>query len=292
MWREDAPRLALKSSALLETMFALASLHLTLTEPSSNCFDAHCQYMDSVLKAHREDICNVTLFNMDALWLTSSLLRVTVFSRLQGRNIKPYSLPGEWLNLTSMAGMTYQQLWDCVRENPGSENLVTMPLFSNSLLAQEWQRRPADVSPPAFAHLVDRVMPRDEFEPWGSEIREIYAQAVEALETIRLAIDTKQPTQHVTMRLVAYLGLVRPEYSQFVLDKQPRALVIFAHYFALMADFTDVWMIGPTPQRELTGISALVRADWQPLMHWPLSVLDSLRAASDVETINFGQFTI
>ncbi|OKL59035.1 hypothetical protein UA08_05592 [Talaromyces atroroseus] len=293
VWREDAPRLAMKHPALLDTIFALASLHLTLTQPSSNCSDAHCQYMDSVLKAHREEIRNVTLSNADAVWFTSSLLRFTIFARLQERNIEPYTLPGEWLSLMSMAGSTFRSIWTCVRENPGSEKLVTMELFRASILAQEWHKQPDDVSPRAFAHLLERAMPRDELEPWGSEISETYAQAVEALGNIKYAIDSKQATKYVTMRLAAYLGLLPPKFGQLVLDKQPRALVIFAHYFTLMADYTDVWTIGATPQREITGLSSLIPEDWQPLMHWPLSVRDSIRSASNMEAINdLSQFTI
>ncbi|EED23891.1 C6 finger domain protein [Talaromyces stipitatus ATCC 10500] len=101
VWREKCPELALKHPALLDTICAAAALHIALTEPSSDLFDAHCHCMDSALRGHRRDISNVNIINADAVWFTSSLLRIILFARLQDRNTELYQLPEELLSVTA-----------------------------------------------------------------------------------------------------------------------------------------------------------------------------------------------
>ncbi|EED23890.1 hypothetical protein TSTA_072800 [Talaromyces stipitatus ATCC 10500] len=106
-------------------------------------------------------------------------------------------------------------------------------------------------------------MPRDQLEPWDSEIIDTYMHALGALGHLKLTVDP--------VRLVGFLGLLPTKSSHLLLERQPRALVIFAHYFTFMAGYTGSWMIGATPQKEITGLASIIPEDWQPLMQWPLS---------------------
>lgn len=280
VWREHTPLSALENSALLDTICALSALHLKLTERSSDTVDAHYEYLDSALRGHRQDIDNVNLSNVDAVWYTSSLLRFTHFAKLQERSIQPYQLPEVWLSLMGMAGPTFASIWALVKSNPAAEKSTLMLLFRDSAIAQEWRRLPDDLNskPPIFSYLLDRVMPRDEFEQWDSETRGLYVLALANLDRTRCAIDTKQPISIISMRHVAFLALLPTEFSQLILNKEPRALVVFAHYFALMVDHTDIWTIGATPQREIRGLASMIPEEWKPMMQWPLSVLDGMRS--------------
>jgi hypothetical protein len=52
-------------------------------------------------------------------------------------------------------------------------------------------------------------------------------------------------------------------------EKRPQALLILAHYFALMARYPSVWWIGKTPKREIQGIRDILPHEYQELMRWP-----------------------
>lgn len=274
IWREKCVELAIRHPALLDSICAIAALHITLTEPSNNLFDAHCQYMDSALRGHRHDISDVNISNVDAVWFTSSLLRTALFIRLQYRDTsEPYQLPEEWLSLIAMVRSTFLSIWSAVRSNPEAAQRSVMVLFRDATMAQRWWTKDLDEEKAqVFPYLIERVMPRDQFEPWDPDICEAYMYALAALGNLKESADS--------MRLVGFLGLLPTKYSQLILERQPRALVIFAHYFAFMAGHTEMWMIGKTPQKEITGIASLVPGEWQPLMQWPLSVRDSLVSAS------------
>ncbi|KAF4963631.1 hypothetical protein F66182_18114, partial [Fusarium sp. NRRL 66182] len=137
-----------------------------------------------------------------------------------------------------------------------------------------WTRDLDEGKAQVFSHLIERVMPRDQFEPWDPDTREAYVYALAALGNLKESADS--------MRLIGFLGLLPTKYSQLLLERQPRALVIFAHYFAFMVGHAEMWMIGKTPQKEITGIASLVPEEWQPLMQWPLSVRDSLVSTSTI----------
>lgn len=274
-WRENCVELAVKHQALLDSICAIAALHITLTEPSSNLFDVHCQYMDSALRGHRQDISDVNVSNVDAVWFTSSLLRTALFIRLQYRDTsEPYQLPEEWLSLIAMVRSTFLSIWSAVNSNPEAAQSSVMVLFRDATMTNRWWTRDLDEEKAqAFSHLLERVMPRDQFEPWDRGTLETYMHVLAALGTLAESAES--------IRLVGFLGLLPTKYSQLLLEKQPRALVIFAHYFAFVARHAELWMIGKTPQKEITGIASLVPEEWQSLMQWPLSVRDSLSAMDD-----------
>lgn len=273
VWRENCVELAIKHPALLDSICAMAALHITLTKPSSNLFDAHCQYMDSALRGHRHDISDINISNVDAVWFTSSVLRTALFTRLQYRDTEPYQLPEEWLSLIAMVRSTFLSIWSAVRSDPEAAKSSVMVLFRDATMSQRWWSRDLDEEKAqTFSHLIERVMPRDQFEPWDAEIREAYMYALAALGNLEESVDA--------MRLVGFVGLLPTKFSHVLLERQPRALIIFAHHFAFMAGHSELWMIGATPQKEITGIASIVPEEWQPLMQWPLSVRDSLLTAS------------
>ncbi|QGA13413.1 hypothetical protein EYB26_001063 [Talaromyces marneffei] len=276
IWRESCPELATKHPALLDSIFAMAALHITLTQPSSDLFNAHCQYMDSALRGHRNDVSHVNISNVDAVWFTSSLLRTTLFARLQYRDTQPYQLPEEWLSLIGMLRSTFYSIWSVVRSDPEAAKGSVMILFRDASVAQRWWSRKLDVEKAqAFSHLIERVNPRDQLEPWDPEISEAYMYASAALGNLKESVDV--------MGVIGFIGLLPAKFSHLLLERRPRALVIFAHYFAFMPELSDMWMVGAAPQKEITGIASVVPEEWQPLMQWPLSVRDSLVSAVNDE---------
>ena len=55
-------------------------------------------------------------------------------------------------------------------------------------------------------------------------------------------------------RLILFPSLCPPSYIDLVSQSRPRALVILAQYFALLAEFGDVWWVGKLMGREVRGV--------------------------------------
>ncbi|KAL1962559.1 hypothetical protein VTN77DRAFT_9434 [Rasamsonia byssochlamydoides] len=273
IWREYVPQLALQHTALLDVIYSLAALHLALSEsPTKELIDAHRDYMDSALKGHRQDVCHINSSNMDAVWFTSCLVRSLVFAALQERKIEPYTPPREWLQIASTAAPTFVAVWERAKADPKAEAHRTMTMFKDSAFAIDPQAVFRDANRQRFAHLLERALPRDQCEAWNDDIREAYEHALNYLGAIQLAIDAGESSKQMSLRLIGFASIVPPRFIDLVLDGQPRALVVLAHFFALMAGYTDHWCIGSTPRREILGIQTVLPQEWQPLMRWPVSV--------------------
>ena len=71
-------------------------------------------------------------------------------------------------------------------------------------------------------------------------------------------------------RVIGFPMLVHPRFVTLVEEEQPRALVILAHYFALVARLRGLWWMGDSGRREVLGIQSALPEEWQDAMQWPL----------------------
>ena len=91
--------------------------------------------------------------------------------------------------------------------------------------------------------------------------------------SIQIAIAAKEPTGDSRRRLLALPMLVTERFIELVEEQQPRALVVLAHYFALLVGFSSFWQMGNAGQREIRGIRSVVPAEWLDLMRAPLHAI-------------------
>ena len=68
--------------------------------------------------------------------------------------------------------------------------------------------------------------------------------------------------------------MIHKRFVDLVEEQRPRALVILANYFALMAMLRSFWWIGDSGPRELQAIIEVVPEEWQGLLRWPKQVLE------------------
>ena len=86
-------------------------------------------------------------------------------------------------------------------------------------------------------------------------------------DSTRSPTTTTNPTKSITpapsssiplssrlRRLILFPSLCPPSYIDLVSQSRPRALVILAQYFALLAEFGDVWWVGKLMGREVRGV--------------------------------------
>ena len=67
--------------ALPYSIFLLSARHIAEIDPqhSDETMDTHRRYLDLVLRRHSDDIMNLSEKTVDAVCITSSILRVTAF---------------------------------------------------------------------------------------------------------------------------------------------------------------------------------------------------------------------
>ena len=92
-WNSTICRLALESDSTLYAIYMVSALHMqkknTMTD--TKALDICQTYLNMSIREHHRDVAEINLRNVEYIVLTSSLLRVYGFARLQGRSLSaPY----------------------------------------------------------------------------------------------------------------------------------------------------------------------------------------------------------
>lgn len=277
-WVTTSCRLALKSDALLYAMYMVVALQ---TEHRSGFMDLEASdtcrtYLNLALREHHKDVAEMNAQNIEYICLTSSMLRIHGFVRLQGRSLQPYTPPMDWLRITGSSTAVFRQAWDLIKNKPNSvayEMIESTSDFRDDNESEELRRD--------LEHLMSREKPHELEEPWDSETEAAYAGALNSIGGIWKALDSQRPAGGVGRRVVVFPMLLNKRFADMVEEVRPRALVILAHYFALLAILSRVWWIGDSGPREVRAIAAILPDEWQGLLDWPKRILQEHYVAGE-----------
>ncbi|KAM0285570.1 hypothetical protein ACHAPQ_003330 [Fusarium lateritium] len=269
-WVTTSCRLALESDSLLYAMYMVAALH---TEHRSGLKDLEASdtcrtYLNMAIREHHKDVAGMKSENIEYICLTSSMLRIYGFVRLQGRSLQPYTPPVDWLRITGSSTAVFRQAWDLIKDKPKSvayEMIESASDFRDDSESAELRRD--------LEHLMSREKPHELQEPWDSETEAAYARALNLIGGIWKALDSQCLAGGVGRRVVVFPMLLNKRFADMVEELRPRALVILAHYFALLATLSRVWWIGDSGPREVRAIAAILPDEWQGLLDWPKRIL-------------------
>ncbi|MCJ1391436.1 hypothetical protein MMC18_004300 [Xylographa bjoerkii] len=271
------PQLAFEHTALLYSMYAIAALHLSRLEPANaEAIDAYRNYLGLALQEHRKDVSELTKANSDAACMASSLIRIYAFAILQERPLSPYTPPTQFLYMTSGTLMVFHEAWNSIGDD---ESSVAVKLVKNMTIWSEgetsfedsWMAPLHESNGLGLSHLLRRNVTEHPPERWDFEIQEAYQLTINYIGSVQIAIAAGEAGEHVLRRLIVFPVLIPKRFIDLVAEEQPRALVVLAHYFALIARFKHVWYIGDGGRSEVRGIQTALSAEWMGMMSWPLS---------------------
>jgi hypothetical protein len=270
------PRLALKHDALLYAIYSISSLHLAKCEPGDpEAIDAYQRYLDLALREHRNEINNLSKDTADSAVLTSALLRACAFVMLHDRQLNPYTPPAQWLQMTSSAVNIFSAVWRWIADD---ESSIATRLIQKTPYLVPHSRPNSEVvfgeaNRQGLLHLLRRSGTASATEPWPADVQEAYETTISYIGSVQTAIAEGEAPSEIRRRLVLFPVLIQKRFIELVIERQPRALVVLAHFFALLVKFRDVWWIGDTGEREVRGIQSVLSDEWQDLMSWPLLML-------------------
>ena len=272
IWQTAIPNVAFKNDALLYSLYAVAALHLAKTGPyNRGTLETYRDYLDEAIREHNDDVTNLSRANADAACLTSSFIRLAAFAIIQERELTPYTPPAQWLQMTRGAADIHKAAWDWIEHDEVS---VSMRLI---------RRWPVVIDPDALyteehqqglLHLLHRSQDHQETEPWSAEVQQAYAGAVSVIGSTLKAIIAQDTRTNICRRLITFPMLIPERYMELVLKMRPRALVILAHFFFLLARLSNVWYIGDSGPREVRGIKTVLSDDWLDMLNWSIKNME------------------
>ncbi|KAF7908423.1 uncharacterized protein EAF01_004178 [Botrytis porri] len=306
LWSVVVPKLAFESPNLLYAMFAIASLHLHVLSPNDMEIQrARQHYLSLALRHHQKGVASLNPSTADAVMFASILILNDAFSSLQVRCMKPYTLPTHWLQMARGTASVFAVALGLIRHDPNAKAMALLRTKPALTKPEEQLNRPE--IHPLFSAILTYPSPHISISPQNYSENggydpsippthlTAYLQTLSYLSSIHLNIMQHEHPMATARRFTAF-GLQVPKlFIDLVEERQPRALVIFAYYFAMatclvegggpsdritlqMRNGEDLdlgktfWWMGAMVRREIGGISGILPGGWEGLMSWPRRV--------------------
>ncbi|KAH8832020.1 hypothetical protein DL96DRAFT_1812760 [Flagelloscypha sp. PMI_526] len=260
------PRLALEHDFLLHTIFALSSLHLHTCRPSEDYLrlaKMHCQR--AILGLHK---------------VGDSVPQEFIF--LANLPISIYWLASPSWTANSQSGTPDLFDWFPVartfmrRLGPYWEGVCNGIIADSQILPEDLTKEHKPPTFSLFPYIVgnihrEEVCPFDPEELVDPKVVSCYHHLIEKLSCM-WNVFMNSNLQNTAIFL--FPAGVRDEFLELFLQKRPRALILVAHYCALLSQFGSVWWYGEDRARsDIQRILSLLDSKWLPWMEYPLTVL-------------------
>ena len=261
MWLNDITDLAFQNdpdNPLLDILLGVAARHLQLLNPEDQSVASRSVYYHS----RGLEKCNKMLSQINEksclLVFASSILIALhlVLQRHEKKRSERYQVPTAWFQ--AMRGIhtiaTLNRPWIM------SSNLRHL-LYDWRPLSFDHEIEDDSVFKPLLIGLENHPNPTHvaTYEYVVKYLHWMYTQRVQLKTNPDLRKD-----------LLAFPGKV-PELFLTLLEKNdPRALVITAHFFALLRCVKHLWWLDGIPEREMQGLLTIVPNDWMWAMEWPI----------------------
>jgi hypothetical protein len=93
-------------------------------------------------------------------------------------------------------------------------------------------------------------------------VRTVYEQALAYTCSVMKALERKEPQMAIARRLGGFAVWVPIEFSKFIEERRPRALVILAHFMSLWLGLEHVWLIGRAGEWQIRCIYKNLPVEW------------------------------
>ncbi|KAJ5748765.1 uncharacterized protein N7511_010461 [Penicillium nucicola] len=301
-WATTVVQIAFAQPFLLKGILALAALHMaslnTGDKESLSILAASKQ--DAALKEFRSQLETITLQNCDAIFAFSFLAEYYIPASA-GTVINPaatfmeddfFDAIVDWLRLHQGTSGIYKRKGHWIQNGPVAP-LLWSDVLSERCLSPTWKvdTEKGKIHPlHGLARIWDSTL-----APTPSEVQEneINSRALEILveafnlvsedskaNTGRIAVEDPQlSTQYTSQRTETsrYLNLsfgwlfgIPFGFVELLEQRQPAALIIFAHFAILFQNAPKFWWNEPIPAKIVRAVAAVLPRDYHRWIEWPI----------------------
>lgn len=282
MFEQTVPAMALKHDNLLSTILAVSASNLLMKDPDNvELQSARQTYIVKAVREQRRMIDLLSAETADPMCLASLFLLTFSFAALRDRTLEPYAPPLRWLHMGRGAGALIGMSIDTLIK---AGRLDHSPML---FVVRSYPRLGIDESyfdesmRKNLTGVLSQQLPGSG-DVWDDETRDTYEKTLSYVGSIQHAINQQEPAYAVCRRIQAFSIIVPPDFTTFVEERRPRALVILAYYFAMTVQVQGPWWLGMpsdgregTAEREIRAIAKVLPAGWQGQMVWPLEMVPS-----------------
>lgn len=114
-----------------------------------------------------------------------------------------------------------------------------------------------------------------EGETLAAEDQEAYEDTLSYIGLLhKVVVEDSETPLSIVRRIVAASARAPPRFAELVASYQPRAIVVLAHFFAIVgiAGERIPWLTG-IAQRQVPKLCGRLDGPWRSMVEWPLGVL-------------------
>ncbi|KAI1818034.1 hypothetical protein GGS20DRAFT_386742 [Poronia punctata] len=277
MWVEEVPNMAISFAqkqgrcGLLYIELAHSALHMwtrsTDKQERDELIKLQQTYQLMCSKQQRRDIDEIPNAGPKLLdYICFTALRIVAHSLalVQTLSLDPWEPPLQWLYMGHGAGSVFNK---ASKKLKAEHNSIIGKFVSHPPIMREPEDTVlTDYSP--LAWLLDHpshptsIEARSDRELSDEGVRTVYEHALGYTCSVLNAIDRKEPQAAIARRLGGFAVWVPIEFSKFIEERRPRALVILAHFMSLWVDFENVWLIGKAGEWQIRCIYKILPVEW------------------------------
>lgn len=269
LWGTTACRAALTSDSVLYSICLVAALHHAHKRGALDLENDRIAiaYLGMALEEHRKDVSQLSVANIDNACHSSNMLRVFDLVKLQYRSLVPYTPPVAWMSMTSAMRGMFARAMTLTADEPNS-------MARHMIEAVEFMFREQDelTTLDELAHLLPQEVDPD----LTDEALRAYRITINIVGGIWKACRKDRTSRELRIRLITFPIFLSDGFINLTSQRQPRALVILAHYFATLSAMRSYWYVGDAGSRELDAIAREVPVEWENLLREPLALRDEI----------------
>ncbi|GAP89159.1 putative c6 transcription protein [Rosellinia necatrix] len=277
LWSEDVPNMAISFAqnqgrcSLLYIQMAHSALHMWTFSKDKRERDELIRlqqtYQLMCSKEQRRDIDEIPYANpklLDYICFTSLRILSHSLALVQTLSLDPWEPPLQWLYMGHGAGTVFRKASNELR--PEHNSLMSKFVNSPPVMRDAEEMILGDHS--SLAWLLDHPSPPGSMEAQIDQelnddgTRSVYENALSYTCSVLRAIDQKEPRIAIARRLGGFAVWVPIEFSRFIEQRRPRALVILAHFMSIWLDLEDIWLFGRAGEWQIRCIYKNLPVEW------------------------------
>lgn len=270
LWNIDVPNMALVEGrdAILYGLLAHSALNMwtrsTSPKEREELIVLQQTYLGLLLREQRRDVVRLSPENADHLCFSSLKILSHSLALVQTLPMDPWEPPTEWLQMGRGAGAVFKAAYPLV--NPEHGNKIITFFRSPPVMVNPDEIIGCDNTP--LRWLLDHPARPDsdaaraDTELDDAEILSVYEKALSYTCSVQRGIDRGEPEYAICRRLGGFAVWVPSEFTQFLVEKRPRALVILAHFMSLWLEYENIWIIGKAGEKQIRGIHKNLPLEW------------------------------
>lgn len=259
---------------VLQGILALAALHLSRLEPNLQTkFMRQAEHHhDAALVQFRNDVSNIDGTNFEPVLLfANTLYSYSCALSIDSQHEPEHALDAILQNLTLT-----RRIRPMVREvYPRMMESELRRIRPHDTLEISFDETPTEtelVELRKFSEITQHLYPPD--------INEAYGEAIRGLQVIYSRAE-RSPIPPSDSLLKMWVHMVSDRFMDLLAEKQPGALIIFAHYAVLFRRSQRYWFFEGVAEQMLYVAESFVPTEWKSWLQWPRDQIGASTFAQD-----------